>query len=150
MIQVETNSASLTIWSSQQGDFLDVAGDDDRRCNVTNVDKRDLCFVSNAYAVGDNSYRTITNIYPHDGGITFNVDDAIITPSAPCGNRFALLLGSANYSAKALRSCRCMRRVDVSRSTMTPQRPRPAIYPYLLSFRSHDGPNERSIGAWVS
>jgi hypothetical protein len=60
-----------------------------------------LFFVSNAYAVWDNSYRTITNIYPHDGGVTFNVDGAIIMPSAPCGNRFVLLLGSANYSAKA-------------------------------------------------
>ncbi len=59
-----------------------------------------LIFVSNAYAGWDSSYRTITNIYPYDGGTIFNVDGAIIMPSAPCGNRFVLLLGSANYSAK--------------------------------------------------
>jgi hypothetical protein len=59
-----------------------------------------LLAAGNAYAVWDTTYRTITHIYPHDGGVTFNVDGAVIMPSAPCGNRFVLLLGSPNYNAK--------------------------------------------------
>jgi hypothetical protein len=59
-----------------------------------------LLFVSNAHAVWDNSFRTITHVYPHDGGVTFNVDGPTIIPGAPCGNRFALLLGTPNYNAK--------------------------------------------------
>src|SRR6188508_3309376 len=59
-----------------------------------------LLFASNAYAGWANGWRTITNIYPHDGGVTFNTDGSIVVPAAPCGNRFILALGTANYSAK--------------------------------------------------
>lgn len=59
-----------------------------------------LLFVSNAHAGWADGWRTITNVYPHDGGVTFNIDGPIIVPAAPCGNRFMLTLGAANYSAK--------------------------------------------------
>jgi hypothetical protein len=59
-----------------------------------------LLFVSDAYAGWANGWRTITNVYPHDAGVSFNIDGPIIVPAAPCGNRFQLTLGTANYSAK--------------------------------------------------
>ena len=59
-----------------------------------------LLFVSNAYAGWANGWRTITAIYPHDGGVTFNPGGPIVVPAAPCGNRFMLAVGTANYGAK--------------------------------------------------
>ena len=46
------------------------------------------------------SYRTITHIYPHDSGLTFNLDGAVIVPASPCENRFLIATSSPNYAVK--------------------------------------------------
>lgn len=43
-------------------------------------------------------YRTITSIYPHSGGLTFNLSGPTVVPASPCPNRFYLELGMPNYT----------------------------------------------------
>lgn len=59
-----------------------------------------LLLTGTAYASWDTTYRTIVHIYPHDGGVTFNLDGNVIVAAAPCGNRFILNASSPNYAAK--------------------------------------------------
>jgi hypothetical protein len=43
-------------------------------------------------------YRTITSIYPHSGGLTFNLSGSTVVAASPCPNRFLLTIGMPNYT----------------------------------------------------
>lgn len=43
-------------------------------------------------------YRTIISVYPHSGGLTFNLSGPTVVQASPCPNRFVLTLGMTNYS----------------------------------------------------
>ena len=43
-------------------------------------------------------YRTIVSIYPHSGGLTFNLSGPTVVAASPCPNRFLLELGMPNYT----------------------------------------------------
>jgi hypothetical protein len=45
------------------------------------------------------NWRTIAQIYPHTGGVSFILDGPVIVSASPCPNRFIFTLGMSNYSA---------------------------------------------------
>jgi hypothetical protein len=78
-----------------------VTGVGRRICRVRSIPLMIGCLLTLAAhaEVWSSGFRTITRIYPHDGGVTFFLDgDAIVGPSCP--NRFYLPLTGANYNSK--------------------------------------------------
>jgi hypothetical protein len=62
-----------------------------------------LLFCGSAHAANwqfDSTFRTITQLYPNDGGLNVIVDGSQINPGSPCPNRLLISTADLNYSTK--------------------------------------------------
>ena len=84
--------------ASHTGSIIAVRSPSGRLCGV--VALAATLLAGNVHAGWDTTYRTITHIYSHNDGVTFNVGGSVIVPTSPCGNRFILSTSSPNYAAK--------------------------------------------------